>query len=201
VAKLTLSDLSSLTNEASAIAVINANNALIEAALENTLSRDGTSPNSMDSNFDMNSYRIQNLPAAVGSTEPVRKAEFDGLINTVQNIYNATATLYDNFDDRYLGAKTTDPALDNDGNALIAGALYFNSVGNRLKTYNGTSWDFISSKWITGSGTPSGGTGADGDCRGDVAARIRDFHPAAITAKIKVSRKSPRCPDRRRCTY
>ncbi len=31
---------------------------------------------------------------------------------------------YDNFDDRYLGAKSSNPALDNDGNALLAGALY-----------------------------------------------------------------------------
>jgi hypothetical protein len=163
MAKITLTDLTSLTNEITAIAAINANNAAIVAALEKTLSRDGTSPNSMDANLDMNSNRIQNLPAAVDSTEPVRKAEFDGLINQVTTIYNNTATLYDNFDDRYLGAKTSDPALDNDGNALISGALYFNSVGNRLKTYNGSSWDFISSKWLTGSGTPSGGTGADGD--------------------------------------
>lgn len=163
MAKITLTDLTTLTNETSAISAINANNALIEAALELCLYRDGTSPNSMNANLDMNSYRIQNLPAASGSTEPVRKAEFDGLIATVTNVYDATAALYDNFDDRYLGAKTSDPTLDNDGNALIAGAIYFNSVGNRLKTWNGTSWDYISSKWLTGSGTPSGGSGADGD--------------------------------------
>ena len=79
--KLTLTDLTTLTNEASAISAINANNALIEAALELCLYRDGTSPNSMNANLDMNSNRIQNLPAAVGNTEPVRKAEFDTLIN------------------------------------------------------------------------------------------------------------------------
>lgn len=35
---------------------------------------------------------------------------------------------YDSFDDRYLGAKASDPALDNDGDALITGALYFNTA-------------------------------------------------------------------------
>jgi hypothetical protein len=39
---------------------------------------------------------------------------------------NAAAS-YDSFDDRYLGAKASDPTLDNDGDALIAGATYFNT--------------------------------------------------------------------------
>jgi hypothetical protein len=47
---------------------------------------------------------------------------------------------YDNFDDRYLGAKTTDPTLDNDGDALIAGALYFNSVDGAMRVYTGSVW-------------------------------------------------------------
>jgi len=53
---------------------------------------------------------------------------------------DATLTAYDNFDDRYLGAKTSDPALDNDGNALITGALYFNSTSNIMKVYDGAVW-------------------------------------------------------------
>ena len=47
---------------------------------------------------------------------------------------------YDNFDDRYLGAKTADPTLDNDGDALIAGALYFNSVAGAMRVYTGSVW-------------------------------------------------------------
>jgi hypothetical protein len=51
-----------------------------------------------------------------------------------------TLTAYDNFDDRYLGAKSSDPSLDNDGNALIAGALYFNTVLPGMKVYTGSAW-------------------------------------------------------------
>ena len=51
-----------------------------------------------------------------------------------------TLTAYDNFDDRYLGAKTSDPTLDNDGNALVAGALYFNSSLGYMKVYTGSVW-------------------------------------------------------------
>lgn len=53
---------------------------------------------------------------------------------------DSTLTAFDSFDDRYLGAKTSDPTVDNDGNALIAGTLYFNSVGGYMKVYTGTVW-------------------------------------------------------------
>jgi hypothetical protein len=51
-----------------------------------------------------------------------------------------TLAAYDNFDDRYLGPKSSDPSLDNDGNALIAGALYFNTVLPGMKVYTGSAW-------------------------------------------------------------
>ena len=52
----------------------------------------------------------------------------------------AAEAAYDNFDDRYLGAKSSDPALDNDGNALVTGALYFNTSSNVFKAYTGSAW-------------------------------------------------------------
>jgi len=52
---------------------------------------------------------------------------------------NAAAS-YDSFDDRYLGAKSSAPSLDNDGDALIAGALYFNTTTNIMYVYGGSGW-------------------------------------------------------------
>jgi hypothetical protein len=52
----------------------------------------------------------------------------------------SAASSFDSFDDRYLGAKTSDPTLDNDGNALLTGALYFDSVGAAMKVYTGSAW-------------------------------------------------------------
>ena len=54
----------------------------------------------------------------------------------------AAETALDTFDDRYLGAKQSDPATDNDGNALIDGALYFNTTDNVTKVYDlgNTTW-------------------------------------------------------------
>jgi hypothetical protein len=53
----------------------------------------------------------------------------------------AAATALDNFDDRYLGSKTSDPTLDNDGNALVTGALYYRSTAPiGMKVYDGSQW-------------------------------------------------------------
>jgi hypothetical protein len=57
----------------------------------------------------------------------------------------AAATTYDNFDDRYLGAKSSAPSVDNDGNSLITGAIYWNSTTNAMYAWTGTEWGSISS--------------------------------------------------------
>jgi hypothetical protein len=57
----------------------------------------------------------------------------------------AAAASYDSFDDRYLGAKTSAPSVDNDGNALVTGALYWNSVSATMFAWTGSAWGSISS--------------------------------------------------------
>jgi len=57
----------------------------------------------------------------------------------------AAATTYDNFDDRYLGAKSSAPTLDNDGNSLITGAIYWNTPGATMYAWTGSAWGSISS--------------------------------------------------------
>ena len=55
----------------------------------------------------------------------------------------SAATALDNFDDIFLGAKSSDPSTDNDGDALNAGDLYFNTTDNVLKVFNGSSFQTI----------------------------------------------------------
>ncbi len=57
----------------------------------------------------------------------------------------AAANSYDSFDDRYLGSKSTPPTVDNDGNPLITGALYWNSVDAAMYAWTGSAWGSISS--------------------------------------------------------
>jgi hypothetical protein len=52
---------------------------------------------------------------------------------------NAAAS-YDAFDDRYLGSKSSAPTVDNDGNALLTGALYWNTAVNTLYVWTGSTW-------------------------------------------------------------
>ena len=53
---------------------------------------------------------------------------------------SSAAASYDSFDDRYLGAKSSPPTLDNDGNALLTGAIYWNSTSNNLWVWTGSAW-------------------------------------------------------------
>jgi hypothetical protein len=53
---------------------------------------------------------------------------------------DASLAALDSFDDRYLGTKASDPTLDNDGDALVSGSLYFNTTSDSMKVYEGTAW-------------------------------------------------------------
>ena len=78
----------------------------------------------------------------------------------------AAAASYDDFDDRYLGAKSTAPTTDNDGNPLLTGALYFNTSVNAMYVWTGSAWTVmatsgdISAVYVT---SPLTGGGASGD--------------------------------------
>lgn len=60
--------------------------------------------------------------------------------SAAESARDSALAAYDSFDDRYLGAKASDPVLDNDGNALVAGALYFNTTDELMKLYTGSAW-------------------------------------------------------------
>jgi hypothetical protein len=53
---------------------------------------------------------------------------------------DAALAAFDSFDDRYLGQKSSDPTVDNDGDALVAGTLYFNTTTDDMKVYEGSVW-------------------------------------------------------------
>jgi hypothetical protein len=53
---------------------------------------------------------------------------------------DAALAALDSFDDRYLGQKATDPTVDNDGDALVSGALYFDTTNDVMKVYDGSQW-------------------------------------------------------------
>lgn len=62
----------------------------------------------------------------------------------------------DAFQDTYLGAKATAPTLDNDGNALLEGALYWNTVSKALFIWNGTAWASTATAGVTSFNSRTG---------------------------------------------
>lgn len=85
---------------------------------------------------------------------------------------SSAASIYDSFDDRYLGPKAVAPTLDNDGNVLLTGALYFDTVSNLMQTWDGAAWITFQgpqgdpgqgAEWHTDTGAPAGGLGVEGD--------------------------------------
>lgn len=57
----------------------------------------------------------------------------------------AAAASWDQFDDRYLGAKSSPPTTDNDGNPLQQGTIYFDTTNHQSYVWNGTSWQSLAS--------------------------------------------------------
>ena len=88
--------------------------------------------------------------------------------NSAATSATSAAASYDSFDDRYLGAKSSDPTVDNDGNPLITGALYFNTAIPAMKVYTGSAWqivaadtsNFVDKSLWTGKGALVGATAA-----------------------------------------
>lgn len=63
-----------------------------------------------------------------------------GFATAASNAQTAAELALDTFDDRFLGAKPTNPALDNDSNALLTGAIYWNTTNNEMLAYSGSAW-------------------------------------------------------------
>jgi len=79
MSKISLTNLVNLENETTAVNAINSNNATLTTAFDNTLSRDGTTPNTMNASLDMNSNQIVNLPAPTSNFSPLRAID----VNTI----------------------------------------------------------------------------------------------------------------------
>ena len=83
--------LSDITTGHGTTTKLNANFDAIEQAFDNTLSRDGSSPNAMEADLDMNSNQILNLPDATTSSEPITLRQYQaGATATVNGFRKET---------------------------------------------------------------------------------------------------------------
>ena len=131
---------------------------LIEAEFQNkVLYRNNTSgeTNTMQQALDMDGEAINNCGmltatgltvAGVSLTTKVAEAAASATAaassaTAAASSATAAAASYDSFDDRYLGAKGSAPTVDNDGDALLTGAIYFNTSSNQIFAWTaGDAW-------------------------------------------------------------
>jgi hypothetical protein len=99
-------------------------------------------------NLAAGGFKVTGLGTPTSDADAATKVYVDavaGSATAAAASATAAAASYDSFDDRYLGAKSTPPTVDNDGNALLEGAIYWNSVANAMLAWDGTDWASISS--------------------------------------------------------
>lgn len=75
--------------------------------------------------------------ASVATREALRSVRQASKSTTMAD---AAELAYSNFDTRYLGAKTREPIVDNVGDPLLVGAVYYDTVSNSQLVWNGTVW-------------------------------------------------------------
>lgn len=118
---------------------------------------------------------------------------------------NAAAS-YDSFDDRYLGAKSADPTVDNDGDALLTGALYWSTTDSQLYVWDGSAWNegaFSASSGVSSFNTRTGAVtlsstdvntalGSDAVLDSDIGATVQAYSSvlAATTASYTTAEET-----------
>lgn len=114
MSKISLVNLANLQNENTAVSAINTNNATLTNAVDNTLSLNGAQPNAMQSNLDMNSFQVLNLPSPATMNSPAR------LVDVVTNP-TVTVTLPLSGNNTWTGTNTFN------GDETFVGSAYFKS--------------------------------------------------------------------------
>lgn len=121
MAKLTLSTIGSRYGS---IDALNANFEAIEEAFDNTVSRDGTGPNSLTADLDANSQRIINLPAPVNTHEAATKGYVDLVTQLVNEYINEITIVADNISSVIAVGDNIQVVVDNATNiATLAASI------------------------------------------------------------------------------
>ena len=108
------------------------------SAAVSAVAADATDIGTVSTNIASVNSAATNMAAIIAAPTEASNAAASAV--AAANSAASAATALDSFDDRYLGSKASDPTLDNDGNALITGALYYSTSTQSMKVYDGANW-------------------------------------------------------------
>ncbi len=159
--------LSRLLSSFRSVEKINDNYDTLEEAFENTLSRDGTAPNSMEANLDLNDFRIINVGDPVNAQDAANKEYVDSVATSgLQGPQGAVGPEGPQGPVGPTGATGPAGADGDDGQAatITVGTVTTGSPGSSvIVTNSGTAVDAVLNFTI-----PKGDTGAAGAGSGDM---------------------------------
>jgi hypothetical protein len=133
MARISLTDVQNLQSEGAAVAAINGNMDVIEDFSAEALTKSG--PNTLESDVDMNSHRIINLPEAVNPTSPVRKQEFDETVGDLDALLAELAA----------AQISVDTAVDEA--AVSAAASAASAALSAAQVGDAEDWAMLAEKW------------------------------------------------------
>ena len=131
-------------SEAAASATAAANSATASATSANTATTQASAASTSATNAATSATNAGNSATSASNSATAAASSATAAAASAAN----AASAYDSFDDRYLGSKVSDPSVDNDGNALVTGALYYNSTSGEMRVYDGSLWIAASSASI-----------------------------------------------------
>jgi hypothetical protein len=153
MAKLTLSTISSRYGS---IDALNANFDAVEAALENTLSLDGTAPNGLEVDLDMNSHKVINLADPTNNGDAVSRGwllEQEGNAVASATAAAASASAAENSAvAAAASASVVAPQTGNSGKFLTTnGSATSWAVVDALPSQTGNSGEYLTTDGTTAS--------------------------------------------------
>jgi hypothetical protein len=124
--------------------VVTQNNSTFVCTSAHTSSTAAPDPARFQVILDGTALNTATASAQTSATNAATSATSASNSATAAQVARTAAELaLDSFDDRYLGAKATAPTLDNDGNALQTGALYWNTTLNLFYAWSGSAWTAV----------------------------------------------------------
>nr|BAR34743.1 tail fiber [uncultured Mediterranean phage uvMED] len=116
---------------------------LVDAASATTSATNAANSATAAATSETNAGNSATAAASSASTATTKASEATTAKTAAETAKTAAETAktaaeaaLDTFDDRFLGAKSSDPSVDNDGAALVDGAIYFDTSNDVMKVYD-----------------------------------------------------------------